>query len=259
MASRFVSLLLEARGCTPIPTTNHLLRPRQPPLSKITEVTPSLLLLTHAIRTYFTISSTAFDSLPLPTREVIYPNLGWVPSYGNGTREDCQVYMTPPIMINNTIDYSCQLTAEAYRVSPEDFISWNPALQNLTTECLLSADEQYCAQLKRVEPAGGVTSYCIGHQVAEQSTVDYGDCDAYLATFGVDEQSFKEWNGVDCDSFETGYSYCASVRHFRPAGESWQIAFPEEIKTKNFSFCRANCNMQLLGYSQHNRFATPFP
>lgn len=128
--------------------------------------------------------------------------------------------MTPPIMYNYSIDYSCEQAAQAYRVSLADFLSWNPGLQNLTTDtCELSADEQYCAQLKRVEPAGGTTPYCLQYQVAEQGTSDFGDCDAYLATFSIDEPSFKEWNGVGCDSFNTGYSYCTAVKHFRPAGK----------------------------------------
>lgn len=176
---------------------------------------------TTTTETYFTIPSTAFTAFPTPTRDPDQPNLAWVPVYGNRTREDCDVYMTPPIILNSTLDYTCANTAQAYHVSLSDFLSWNPALQNQTADCELSPDEQYCVQFKRVQPATGasITEYCAQYQVSEPGSYEYGDCPSYLESFGLDEATFKEWNGVGCDVFQPGYAYCASAMHFRPSGK----------------------------------------
>jgi hypothetical protein len=181
---------------------------------------PPLTSTTSTTETYFTIPSTAFTALPLPTqRDPDQPNLAWVPVYGNGTREDCDVYLTPPIRLNGTLDYTCASTAREYHVSLEEFLGWNPALRN-RTGCYLSPNEQYCVQFKRLPPPGstGVTQYCARWQVAEPGSYEYGDCQAYLQSFGISEERFKEWNGVGCDGFESGYAYCAAAMHFRPAG-----------------------------------------
>lgn len=201
---------------------------------------PPLTTSTSTTETYFTIPSTAFTELPTPTgRDPDQPNLGWVPVYGNGTREDCDVYMTPPIIWNGTLDYTCANAAEAYHVSLADFLSWNPVLQNQTTgtteQCELSPDEQYCAQFKRVQPAAGpgVTKYCAQYQVSEPGSYEYGDCESYLQSFGLSEATFKEWNGVGCDGFQSGYAYCASAMHFRPAG-----ICPSKKKRKRRKSCK---------------------
>ena len=185
---------------------------------------PPLTTSTSTTDTYFTIPGTAFSALPKPTRDPDQPNLGWMPVYGNGTREDCDVYMTPPIIWNGTLDYTCASTAQAYHVSLADLRSWNPALRNQTdTECDLSPDEQYCVQFKRVQPATGpgITEYCGRYQVSEPGSYDYGDCESYLEAFDISEAAFKEWNGVGCDGFQSGLAYCAAAMHFRPAGMTY--------------------------------------
>ena len=200
---------------------------------------PPLTTSTSTTETYFTIPSTAFAALPKPTRDPDQPNLAWVPVYGNGTREDCDVYMTPPIIWNSTLDYTCANTARAYHVSLIDFLSWNPALQNQTdTECDLSPDEQYCVQFKRVQPATGpgVTEYCGQYQVSEPGSYNYGDCKSYLQSFGISEAAFKEWNGVSCDGFQPGYAYCASAMHFRPAGMIWSQPPASDTQTDKHLF-----------------------
>ncbi len=183
---------------------------------------PATSTSTSTTETYFTIPSTAFTALPKPTQDPDQPNRAWVPVYGSGTREDCDVYMTPPIIWNSTLDYTCISTARAYHVSLADFLSWNPALKNQTaTECGLSPDEQYCAQLKRLQPGTGpgVTPYCAQYGVSEPGSYQYGDCQSYLQSFSLSEATFKEWNGVGCDGFRSGYAYCVSAMHFRPAGK----------------------------------------
>jgi hypothetical protein len=186
---------------------------------------------TSTVETHFTIPGTAFASFPTPTRDPDQPNLAWIPVVGNGTRQDCDVYMTPPIVRNGTLDYTCAATAHEYHVSLADLLAWNPALRNqtggATGDCDLSPDEQYCIQRERVQPASGpgITRFCAQHQVSEPGSYEYGDCESYLQSFGLSEATFKEWNGVGCDGFQSGIDYCTSVMHFRPAGELLLISY----------------------------------
>lgn len=113
--------------------------------------------------------------------------------------------MSPPVFFNYSSEYSCEIAAEVYKVSLDDFFEWNPTLKNQTDgECELDPAKQYCAQKRRVESEGGSTSYCVQYEFAEPG-YNVATCDSYLDIYGADEASFGEWNsGTTCDSFETG-------------------------------------------------------
>lgn len=134
-----------------------------------------------------------------------YPNIAWVPAYANDTLQNCDVNMSPPVIYNYSVEYSCDMAAQVYRVSLDDFMAWNPSLRNQSADaCELDPSEQYCAQKVRVEPEGGSTSYCVQHEFVEPGNFK-SNCSEFLDLYRVDEESFGEWNSdTTCETFDTG-------------------------------------------------------
>lgn len=177
---------------------------------------------TSTVETYFTLTGTNFASAPRPTRQVAYPNAGYVTPFANNTSQDCEVYVEPPIWTNWTLlnsTYSCEAVASGYGVSMDDFLDWNPSLLNSIGpdgECELQMGAQYCSQKRRIQ-SNQLTEHCVKRNLAQPGF----DCAGYVEWNSLDRESFIEWNpdvGVACESFQTGHTYCAAVRHFRPKG-----------------------------------------
>ncbi|KEY68834.1 hypothetical protein S7711_09940 [Stachybotrys chartarum IBT 7711] len=181
---------------------------------------PGPTTTTTTTETHFTIPSTAFTSGHAPTRDMSYPNIAWVPAYANDTLQNCDVDMSPPVVYNYSVEYSCEMAARVYRVSLDDFMTWNPSLRNQSADgCQLDPSQRYCAQKVRLEPEGGSTPYCVQHEFVAPGTFK-SNCSEFLDLYRVDEDSFGEWNSdTTCETFDTGYNYCVAVRNFRPAGQ----------------------------------------
>lgn len=138
--------------------------------------------------------------------------------YANGTRLDCTLYATAPVLTNsssNATTLACQDVADLYGIALADLVGWNPSL-NASDPCTMAEDTQYCVQLVQ-NTADNITSACVGWDTAPAGY----DCIDFVSLFGLDLAEFIAWNlgvGDDCTNFTTGTSYCTSVAHFRQAG-----------------------------------------
>lgn len=127
---------------------------------------------------------------------------GYVPAYANNTSHNCDVYATGPIWksrANFTFSYSCQDIADGYNIPLDSLKSWNPSLSDNTEDCQLSSGLQYCVQKQRIVP-DKVTDACVHFEIAQPGS----DCEGFSQSFGVNNGTFVEWNGSDCESFRTG-------------------------------------------------------
>lgn len=138
--------------------------------------------------------------------------------YANGTRLDCTLYATAPVLTNsssNATTLVCQDVADLYGIALADLVGWNPSL-NASDPCTMAEDTQYCVQLVQ-NTADNITSACVGWDTAPAGY----DCIDFVSLFGLDLAEFIAWNlgvGDNCTNFTTGTSYCTSVAHYRQAG-----------------------------------------
>ncbi|KAK4140676.1 uncharacterized protein C8A04DRAFT_14700 [Dichotomopilus funicola] len=165
----------------------------------------------------------------------------------NGTRKDCYDYMWLD-NITDTLIADCWAMAMVFDTTGEEFILWNPSLENEDTTvsttvtvvagvtstltnnpyaypCTLSESISYCVQLSSPTPrkyvispnvtiptprAAGETPDCTQWDLAES----YSTCDDFVEMFWLTNAEFYEMNpstGEDCDGLVPGTYYCVST------------------------------------------------
>ncbi|KAI6084419.1 hypothetical protein F4821DRAFT_280044 [Hypoxylon rubiginosum] len=179
-------------------------------------VTPWSLVITN--------SGTAFSAFPSATPiPTLYPNGDYVTPFANGSWLDCDVYMSPPVLLdvnNRTYSYTCADVADGYGITVDDLLLWNPGINTtggFSDPCELSFAYQYCVVPTASLP-DDTTPSCVFPALAEPRWT----CGMYLQRYNITQAAFTAWNpsvGTDCLGFRQGATYCASVQHYRPAGE----------------------------------------
>lgn len=121
--------------------------------------------------------------------------------YANGTRLDCQHYVTGADIIGFVGNSSCGTVTEAFDVTLEDLLLWNPSLQAAPL-CALNAGMQYCVQWVE-NIAENITQFCVENGYASPGQI----CNDFLAEWEIPVDVFASWNptvGSDCSGFKTG-------------------------------------------------------
>ncbi|KAJ4152983.1 hypothetical protein LMH87_009498 [Akanthomyces muscarius] len=157
----------------------------------------------------------------------------------SGTRKDCYLYQEFDDFTNSTLQ-DCWNAAYAFGVSPEEFIVWNPSLEQSTGSsgsiaptptggnqygypCTLQTSLSYCMQLFSPTPAptstsappspraSGEISGCTSWYAPE----DYDTCEGILNIFQLSIDQFYKMNpsiGSDCTKMALGTYYCISTQ-----------------------------------------------
>lgn len=162
------------------------------------------------------IISGSSDDLPKPNMKTQDLQIEDFP-FGKGTREDCFAYFVAKGEIP-----TCQIVADRYHVSMEEFLGWNYGLSR-SRHCELERGVRYCAQLhdlgisvdektpestNRPPPGNdnaiapgkthaGTSPYCVQFK---EAWVD-GDCKEFVDFWSVNREDFIKWNpavGQDC-------------------------------------------------------------
>ncbi|KAL6915179.1 hypothetical protein FSST1_012939 [Fusarium sambucinum] len=165
---------------------------------------------------------------PVPEWDMFLGDGPYVP-IANDTREDCWEYF----WWNETLagsPISCRSTALAYDLDIEQFLLWNPSLDQNWTEtelkdiwppdnypCTISADVKYCVQLASPTPvpekvfvppsprAAGEIANCT------RWFVGYFDCQSQLGHVRMSMEKMYRYNPSlkeDCSGYTLGTYYC---------------------------------------------------
>ena len=133
---------------------------------------------------------------------------GYTAPLAEGTRLDCAVYLSPPVLVdgnNRKFSYVCEDVARAYGVSTTDLLVWNPGVNStggFEYPCELTGGFQYCVQLAPWVP-GDTTQNCSSTALAEPGY----DCGYFAAQHNITEAAVAAWNpstGTNCQSFQSG-------------------------------------------------------
>lgn len=178
---------------------------------------------TSRVDTIFTMSGTDFALMPSATASGVtdFGGTAYAGSLANGTRPDCQVYITPPVLVNETDrswSYNCEDIALLYGVTVADLLAWNPSL-NATggtfSPCEMPGTRQFC-----VEPlernATDMTTNC---SMTAMAFPRINSCRDFAALYNITTGALVAWNPSikdnACSGYRVGTSYCVAVDHFK--------------------------------------------
>ncbi|KAL7622557.1 hypothetical protein AAE478_008064 [Parahypoxylon ruwenzoriense] len=182
--------------------------------------TPWTLVITN--------SGTAFSAFPSATPiPTLLPNEDYVTPFANGSWLDCDVYMSPPILLdmsNGTYGYTCADVAAAYSITVSNLLLWGPGINTtggFSDPYELSFAYKYCVVPTATLPTDTTTS-CVLPALAEPGWT----CDMYAQRYNVtkteyqlDHALFVAWNpslNSDCLGIVRGYNYCVGTPSFHP-------------------------------------------
>ncbi|KAF7535385.1 hypothetical protein G7054_g5456 [Neopestalotiopsis clavispora] len=178
---------------------------------------------TTAYTLVVTNSGSAFSLFPSATAQAtLLPNENYVTPFANGSWENCEVYATPPVVMdlaNGTVSYACEDVAAAYGITMDELLLWNPGINTtggFDVPCELSFMFQYCVQ-PTLTLAADTVPECIFSALAPPAWT----CDVFAQRYNISKAAVAAWNpsvGTDCSEFIPGNTYCAAVEHYKPAG-----------------------------------------
>ncbi|KAH8682066.1 hypothetical protein BX600DRAFT_544497 [Xylariales sp. PMI_506] len=180
-----------------------------------TWINPSSSSATTSSTSTNTIHMTPFSMFPSQTT-IVAANYTIIP-WANGTRTDCQYYLDPPVLTNqstNTTSFLCTDAALAYGITLNELLEWNPSLPS-GSSCTMDSGEQYCVGTYITQ--ANATATCVEYEL----TVPGYDCYTFSNLYGVDYSQFLLWNpevGDNCENFAMGTEYCVAVYGYKQPG-----------------------------------------
>jgi len=227
---------------------------------------------TSKIDTIFTMTGTAFSNLPsatagMPLENDPFPNLGYTTPFANGSRMDCHVYATPPVLLdphNGTWSYSCEDVAKAYGITVTNLLDWNPdinATSGTASPCVMLSSQKYCVQ-PTFQNATGIVTNCSMTAVAEPR---FGSCKEFAGAYNITTAALAAWNsGVNatsCSGYGTGTSYCVAASHFKSPDTTGNCAYwaTADRADREFSFLPFAILLYRLRWGRESTQLIPLP
>lgn len=164
---------------------------------------------TTAYTLVVTNSGSAFSLFPSATAQAtLLPNENYVTPFANASWENCEVYATPPVVMdlaNGTVSYACEDVAAAYGITMDELLLWNPGINTtggFDVPCELSFMFQYCVQ-PTLTLAADTVPECIFPALAPPAWT----CDVFAQRYNISKAAVAAWNpsvGTDCSEFIPG-------------------------------------------------------
>lgn len=138
----------------------------------------------------------------------LLPNENYVTPFANGTRADCDTYVTPPVLLSaedRTFSYTCADVASAYGIAVSDLLDWNPGINQTSgfdDPCELSGTEQYCVQAL-ASTSSNATTVCSRSALAMPGST----CALFALQNNVTQAAVVAWNpsvGENCSAYTPG-------------------------------------------------------
>ncbi|KAK4441912.1 carbohydrate-binding module family 50 protein [Podospora aff. communis PSN243] len=196
-----------------------------------------------SVDTIFTLTGTGMMStMPSATATIIRDVLAPV---ANASRQDCEVYVTPPVLMNETMrtwSYDCEDVARVYGVTVSNLLEWNPSVNatgGTLSACEMSGTQQYCVQpVARKESS--ITSNCSMTALAESRM---STCRDLTGLYNITTNALAAWNpsvgGGACDGYRVGMKYCVAVSNFKSPDTISNCAYWATADRADPSLCAA--------------------
>jgi LysM repeat protein len=202
---------------------------------------PSITSSTR-VDTIFTLTATGTSILPSATGTI---SGGLLPTVANASRQDCEVYVTPPVLANETArfwSYDCVDVARLYGVTVAKLLEWNPSVNETggkLSDCEMPGKHQYCVQ-PVARKATGITPNCSMTALAETRM---SHCQDLTRLYNITTSALAAWNlgvgGSACSGYRVGTTYCVAVSNFRSPDTISNCAYWATADRADPSLCAA--------------------